>query len=130
MTKAIKLCTNGDVELLDVPDIKDFHWYADQIGCDYIEAVYPQGLSEPNMMVVDEEGLLKEKPLVNFIASWLYGTQEHGHPICGDVLVMQNKLTPEGLDIVGIPEEEARALLKELANMLVSAYQTIRSKLF
>lgn len=130
MSKAIKLRTDGHIEIIDVPQQKSLlNWCYIQLGCGMIENVYPRGLEDPYMMVVDEEGLLKDRPVINFLASYLYGTQKHGHPIVGTVLVMQRVLTYDGPDIGGIPEEEAMALAVRIGQKLPVAIQTIKKKM-
>lgn len=79
----------------------------------YIEIVHPQGLQSPYCMIVNEEGYLKGLPL-NRAGSLLYGTQFHGSPIVGDVVIMAEGWTPEGPDIVGIPENRAEKVAQEL----------------
>lgn len=80
-------------------------------GC--IEIVHPQGLHPPYCMIVNEEGLLKELP-INRAGSLLYGTQFHGSPIVGDVVIMAEGWTLQGQDIVGIPEDRAEKVAQEL----------------
>lgn len=79
----------------------------------YIELVHPQGLNRPYCMVVNEEGLIHELPL-NRAGSLLYGTQFHGSPIVGDIVIMTEGWTPEGWDIVGIPKDSAERMAQEL----------------
>ena len=130
MEKAIKLRMDGNFEIIDVPKQKSLlDWLYQQIGCDCIETVYPRGLEEPYMMVMDGEVLLKDAPVINFMASWLYETQKHGHPICGTVLVMQRKWSPDGYSIVGIPEDEATQKVMDFAMMLPVAIEMIRKKM-
>ena len=130
MSKAIKLRTDGHIEIIDVPQQRSLlDWFYLQLGCGSIENVYPRGLKEPYMMVVDEEGLLKDQPIINFLGSYLYETQKHGHPIVGTVLVMQRVMTWDGPDIGGIPEEEAMALAVSIGQKLPVAIQTIKKKM-
>ena len=130
MAKAIKLRTDGHIEIIDVPQQRGLlDWFYLQIGTNCIENVYPRGLEEPYMMVVDEEGLLKDRPVINFLASWLYETQKHGHPIVGTVLVMQRVMTWDGPDIGGIPEEEAMKLAVTIGQKLPIAIPTIKKKM-
>ena len=79
-------------------------------GC--IEIVHPQGLKPPYCMIVNDEGLLKKLPL-NRAGSLLYGTQFHGSPIVGDIVIMAEGWTPEGWVIIGIPEERAEKVVQE-----------------
>lgn len=85
-------------------------WGAVVGGC--IEIVHPQGLKPPYCMIVNDEGLLKKLPL-NRAGSLLYGTQFHGSPIVGDIVIMAEGWTPEGPDIIGIPEERAEKVAQE-----------------
>ena len=78
----------------------------------YIEIVHPVGLESPYVMIVNEEGLLKKLPM-NITGSILYGTFVHGSPIVGNIVIMKEAWTDEGLDIVGIPEEEIDDLYNE-----------------
>ncbi|MBR6029233.1 MAG: hypothetical protein IKP40_09075 [Clostridia bacterium] len=110
MKYAVKLSVNGTADIIAVPDQRDWRWYPGQIGCEYFENVYPHGLEDPYMMIVDEEGLLKEKPVVNFFASWLYETHRHGHPIVGDALIMKQIETDDGPEIGGMEKAEAEAI--------------------
>ena len=130
MAKAIKLRTDGHVDIIDVPQQRSLlSWFYTQIGCSCIENVYPRGLQEPYMMVVDEEGLLKDDPVINFLGSYLYETQEHGHPIVGTALVMQRVLTYDGPDIGGIPDQEAQKLAFAIGQKLPFAIQAINKKM-
>lgn len=82
----------------------------------YIENVYPKGLPNPLMMVVNEEGLIRQLP-INPIASHWYGTRHHGWPICGDAVVMALGCTQNGPDIVGLSEAEVEWVLTTLVLM-------------
>ena len=84
------------------------------IGCDLIEIVHPKGLEEPYCMVVDDEGLLRDKPMLNIFASHLYGTHEHGQPIVGNALIMREVCTEDGAHTVWLTEEEATAIVAKL----------------
>ncbi len=78
----------------------------------YIEVIHPRGLEPPMVMIGDEEALLKEKPHLNLFGSLLYGTMQHGHPICGTVVFMAEGFNEDGEpDIVGLTDEQIQALL-------------------
>lgn len=83
------------------------------IGCDCIEIVHPRRLSAPYLMVVDDEGLLKEAPL-NYIASYLYETDKHGQPIVGTALIMKETMTNDGPDLCSLTDVDVAKLLHEL----------------
>lgn len=130
MNKAIKLRTDGHIEIIDVPNtISLLEWFYEQIGCSCIENVYPRGLDDPFMMVMDGEALLRDEPVINFAASWLYQTQKHGHPICGTVLIMQKIMTSSGPDIGGIPNDIAQKLACVLTLTMENAVNEIRKQM-
>jgi len=45
-------------------------------------------ISRNTIMIVDEEGRLKNRPM-NAIGSLLYGTLQHGQPIVGDIILVE-----------------------------------------
>lgn len=81
------------------------------IGCEMVEIVRPKGLKGEYCFVCDESALLKDKPVINALASYLYGYCNHGNPICNTVLVMKEELGPDGLELVGLDEEDERNLM-------------------
>ena len=129
MKYAVKLNVNGTADIIEVPDLRDWTWYPKQIGCSYFENVYPRGLKEPYMMIVDEEGLLKDKPVLNFYASWLYETHKHGHPIVGNALIMKQVFTEDGPDVGGMEKDEAEALQRKAHSDFFSASAAIEKAL-
>ena len=80
----------------------------------YIEVVHPRGLREPLCFICNEEGLLEGLPM-NLIGSLWYGTQHHGHPIVGNIVVMKEGWTDDGPDIVGLEEQDI-LLVKSIAH--------------
>lgn len=76
----------------------------------YIEIVRPKGLNNSFCMIVDEEGLIKQKP-INEIGSVLYETQKHGQPIVGDVVIVKEIDTDEGRELNGLSESEINEVL-------------------
>ena len=113
--KAIKITTGNEVSVFDVlqPAYKALQ---KEVG-GYIEIVRPKGLPHPFCLVIDEEGLLNKKP-INKYGSFLYGYQEHGQPIVGDIVIMKEVETEEGRDLGGLSDDEIRelhALLMEVA---------------
>lgn len=89
----------------------DFRGMAKAIGADYIERVR---VGPEESLAVDEEGLYTDKQ-VNEVASNLYGTYLHGHPIIGDVLFGIEAMTIEGMDWTGASEAEVRMHFARLA---------------
>ena len=70
----------------------------------WIEIVHPMHLEHPLALVCNEEGLIYELPF-NFVGSALYGYAEHGHPIVGNIAIVQSGWRDGEPDIVGIPDE-------------------------
>lgn len=97
----LKLQTNGNIKPIECPEDPDASWLAEQIGCEWIEIVHPKGFDF--ILIVDEEGLLNEKPF-NYYGSYIYGTQIHGQPIVGNVLIADENADGS---IVGLPIPEA-----------------------
>jgi hypothetical protein len=82
----------------------------------YIEIVRPKDCPKGLVMVVDEEGKCKQKPL-NKAASMMYGCYKHGDLIVGDVILCQEAMTDEGPELFGMSDVEFIAvttLLKAL----------------
>ena len=79
----------------------------------WLENVHPMRLSDRYIMVVNEEGLLhglKTNPL----ASYLYGMDQHGAPIVGDVVILKRGYYKGEPDVVGIPDDEIEDIKNEL----------------
>lgn len=118
----VKLKTNLEIEMVEIPANKSFIDFChEQIGCDTTERVHPRNLEDPYVMMIDEEGLMTRKPIINFIGSYLYGTHEHQHPIVGDTLIaVQN-----GPNIGGMTFEEAQIMLVKMSAISITAYKKV-----
>ena len=86
----------------------------------WIEIVRPGGLKSPYVMVVNEEGLIKELP-INIAGSILYGTPAHGSPIVGNIVIMKEGWTDDGKDLLGLSDEEVVTLTNELVSLFQRA---------
>ena len=80
----------------------------------YIEIVRPRGLPDPYCMVVNEEGLLMDLPL-NITGSKLYGTQDHGFPIVGNIVILAEGETDDGIDLISVPDNEIDRMISALS---------------
>ena len=131
MKKVMRIYCNGNIDVLDVPGEITCSWVAEQIGCELIEVVHPEKLKEGFLMLVDEEGLLKEN-FINLIGSWLYGTEKHGSPIAGDIMVIRETYGPDGPDFDGMSDQEVEEMKKDLrwpADRLARYATILRSRL-
>ena len=85
--KTLKITTDNKISIIDV-DLDDYRVLQQEIG-GYVEKVHTQIMYDyfraPVLMLVDEEGLLKDLP-TNAVASYFYGYQNHGHIIAGDAI--------------------------------------------
>lgn len=86
----------------------------EMIGTDIVERVRPKYLPEPYVMMVDENGLLREHPVMNPVGSLLYGAYEHGQPIVGNIVFMRQDYGPEGPDLFWMTEDEAHKFASEI----------------
>lgn len=109
MGKMIKITTDDKVSIVDL-NVGDLKAVRDEIGR-YVEVVHTMtmrnyfraiGESENTILLVDEDGMLKELPYNRF-GSLMYP----GH-ICGDVLIGKIK----GNDVAAV--EEAEKIKKKL----------------
>ena len=83
----------------------------DVIRCQTVENVilHPGRLPDGFVAFADENIMDKMK-IFNPLASWIHGADEHGQPICNDVIIW--KTTPEDVDFM--TAEEARQICKDL----------------
>lgn len=82
----------------------------------WIEVVHPVQLGRPYCMVVNEEGLLRNLPM-NVLGSFLYGTDTHGSPIVGDIVLLREGINSDGeYDLLGLTEQD----IKHLCTMAVT----------
>lgn len=131
--KGLLIRPNVLTETVEFPEKEKLGWYYETIGCDCIDIVAPYGVDGIAKMynlesivgkfclVVDDEGLLKEKPEVNPIASLMYGCDDHGQVLCGNVIVGANKNTDDGIETVGMSDSDLM-LLQVCINSLVDRH--------
>ena len=81
----------------------------------HIEIVRPRRLGRPYVMIVNEDFLRPCLPL-NPVGSYLYRTDEHGHPICGNIIILKEA----GEDLVGLDDDELR-IIKGYMQMIYAA---------
>lgn len=104
----------------DQISIKNFDTFLEDIRNvfdGYPEIVYPEGLSRPYCMAVDDEGLLKHLPLNKF-GSYIYQSYMHGSPIVGDVVIVKIGMTDGGPDVVGLEDHEIDGLKQAIERII------------
>lgn len=124
MGNLIKVTPDLELSAVEWPEGANYKFLQQQIG-GQIEHVRPTRLYEllqkRNLpcnycMLVDEEGLLKDIPY-NPFGSYLYKTDQHGSPIVGTVLIVQETYE----DFVPIAQKdfaEILMLMKLVVNSL------------
>lgn len=81
------------------------------------EQVWPRRLPRPYLMIVNGEGRLDGLPQ-NFVGSYLYGMDEHGEPIAGDVVILKEKQTREGSEWCSLHEKDIIELTAQMNSIL------------
>lgn len=108
MKKGIVFPVDAEASIVDVKEPIRFNDIAKKLGFEWCEIVRPRGLTRPYVMIVDEEGLLKNAE-TNFTGSYLYGAL-----IVGNIMILKEEMGPEGPEVFGLDETEAELLLAKL----------------
>ena len=88
----------------------------------YIEHVHPMRLARPLCMIVNEEGRLLDLPL-NYVGSYFYGTDQHGEPIVGNIVIMKDGYRGGEPDIVGLNDIEAEQIKDVIIDLIEPLHQ-------
>lgn len=96
----IVVTTNGEIYCREFQE--PLHRSAGEVVGGSLEIVRPRRLGRPYCMIVNKCFLLEALPL-NPVGCYLYGTDLHDHPICGNIIIMKE----QGEDIVDLDQVEA-----------------------
>lgn len=88
----------------------------------YIEHVKPARLRHPYCMIINEEGRLLDLPL-NYVGSYFYGTDQHGEPIVGNIVIMKDGYRGGEPDIVGLNDVEAEQIKDVIIDLIEPLHQ-------
>ena len=88
----------------------------------YIKHVKPARLRHPYCMIVNEEGRLLDLPL-NYVGSYFYGTDQHGEPIVGNIVIMKDGYRGGEPDIVGLNDVEAEQIKDVIVDLIEPLHQ-------
>lgn len=88
----------------------------------YIEHVKPARLRHPYCMIVNEERRLLDLPL-NYVGSYFYGTDQHGEPIVGNIVIMKDGYRGGEPDIVGLNDVEAEQIKDVIIDLIEPLHQ-------
>lgn len=136
--KIIRVSTDNEVTVHDYPEgsFSQQNAVLNELignGCEIFESVSPKRLyeklrfqCEPTMnegesvsMLVDEEGLLKDEPIINPIGSYLYETDKHGCPIVGNILFVGEQISGDDILYCGLSDTNFTRL-KDCLDKMVS----------
>ena len=115
--KGIVITTDDQLRVQDF--YLPLHESAGEVVGGYIEHVNPKLLRRPYCLLCNDEGLCLGLE-VNALASYMYGTHIHGHPIVGNVVLMKNGRRGGEPDIVGLSDKEAADIVRELEPLLAA----------
>lgn len=106
--KGIVIATNNKIRMQEFSE-PAYKSIGDAVG-GWIEVVHPVRLERPYCMIVNEEGALLNLPM-NMFGSFLYGTDYHGNPILGDIVLLKEGIDSDGeFDILGLDEQDIKYL--------------------
>ena len=123
-TYGVLLTDAQEIKIIEIrPNEEVFDCGRRAIGCEWIELVEPDTLSDQNLvMMIDEEAKLKDGgKYVNCIASFAYESQNHGDMIIGNAIIV--KAAEENLEMLS--QEEALDVAGQMADVRGEAIQTI-----
>ena len=107
MKKAVLIKTDMSIQAVELTEPLHRSLHAAVGG--HFEIVRPQGLRTPYVMIVNEDYINLGLPR-NEIGCYLYRTLIHGHPIQGDIIIMQEGIVNDdgehdliGLDPLDVP---------------------------
>ena len=133
--KLIKITTENQISVHDFPEgsfMERTQALRDHIGpkCELYEPVMPKrlytelhGSSKREIrvsMLVDEDGHYHDLP-ENPVASWLYESDKHGHPILGNALIVGEKWGGPSISFCGIPGDQFDLLFPQLRKLTEEA---------
>ena len=118
--KGIVVTTNLEIRIEEFSDPL-YKTVGSAVG-GYIEHVKPARLRHPYCMIVNEEGRLLDLPL-NYVGSYFYGTDQHGEPIVGNIVIMKDGYRGGEPDIVGLSDVEAEQIKDVIIDLIEPLHQ-------
>ncbi len=123
--KAMVITTNCKISIIEVHE--PLHKGLQEAIGGYIELVHPKGLRRPFCMLVDEDGLRK-KLLPNPLGCLLYETYRHGQPIVGDIAIVREKWSPDGIVFDSLTDDDIRSLTAEYGRICTQVLQALETE--
>lgn len=111
--KGLLLRTNGKCEPVELTEPL---WKClSSLVDDHIDIVRGSFIRYPLVMVSGNCAAIRHRP-INFLASYFYGVQEHGFPVCGDVVICREVCTDDGYDLTGLLPDQLDAFAAVLGD--------------
>lgn len=108
MMKGIVITTKNEMRVQEFSE-PAYKSIGEAVG-GWIEVVHPKRLESPYCMLVNEEGVILKLP-INSFGSFLYGTDYHGDPMLGDIVLLKEGINSDGeRDILGLDEQDIKYL--------------------
>lgn len=137
--KIIRITSDNDISTHDFPT-GDYgeqnRMLRELIGpkCDLYEHVMPRRLytelggsqKQGNCvsMLIDEEGLYHDLDM-NYVGSYLYEADKHGHPIVGTILIIGECWGEDGIDFCGVSDEQFTLLYPKIEELTKKARDNV-----
>lgn len=99
----IVITTKGEIYHRDFQE--PLYRSAGEVVGGHIKLVRAERLGRPYCMIVNEEFLLQGLPL-NKVGCYLYATERHEHPICGNIIIMKE----HGKNIIDLDQDEIKGI--------------------
>lgn len=116
--RALKITTNCEVQEIELQE--PLHLSIRESLGGWLEIVRPGTVPFPLVIIVDEEGLLKNLPL-NPVGSYMYQTWRHRQPIVGDIIVMREQMGADGIELIGLEQPhivQVAAFVRQIAQRI------------
>ena len=125
----IRITTKNEISIHEFPK-GNYHvqnkTFRELIGpcCEMYEHVMPRRLylemGDCVSMLMDEEALYHDLE-DNMVGSYLYEADKHGHVIKGNILIVGEVWTPDGIDFCGISDSKFNLLYPKLEKLVKKA---------
>lgn len=115
--KIIIITTDNELSVREMERDSDGSFLAelwDVVG-GFIEIVHPIRLEPPYVMICNDEGRVLQLPR-NRAASIIYGADEHGCPILGNIAIMKEGYYESEPDIIGLSQGDVNGLVAHFMN--------------
>ncbi len=114
--KGILVTSDCEIKEVDLP-APLYESAGDLLGGS-MEHVTARRLERPYCLLINGEGGILGLP-ENKVGCYLFETEEHGYPLFGDILIMKERWTSEGVDFTGLAEEDIASVTEMLEDVLM-----------